>query len=287
MADPRVVVITGASAGIGAALARSLGAHGDRLALAGRRSAELERVAGEAKGAGATAALAVPTDVTRRGDVERLRDRALEAFGGIDVWVNNAGRGITRAALELSDADFDEMMAVNVKSALYGMQAVIPYFVGQGRGHVINVSSFLGRVPVASFRSAYSAAKSALNALTANVRMDLASRAPGVEVSLVMPGIVTTVFARNALGAPPDAVGMRPGGAMQPQTPEQVALVIAGLIDRPAAEVYTHPALAEVARRYFVDVAAFETEVAARAVAAGAPGGSAAGGPARPPGRTA
>jgi short-subunit dehydrogenase len=270
MPDARVVVITGASAGIGAALARACAARGDRVVLAARRREELERVAAGAKAAGASAALAVPTDVTKRDEIERLRDRAIAEFGRIDVWVNNAGRGITRPTLELSDADFDTMMAVNVKSALYGMQAVIPHFVERGAGHVINISSFLGRVPIATFRSVYSAAKAALNSLTANVRVDLAARAPGVHVSLVMPGIVSTDFARNALQAAPGAPGMRPSGALASQSADDVAGVIVRLIDHPAAEVYTNPALPDVARRYIADVAAFEAEAAARAAAGGA-----------------
>jgi NADP-dependent 3-hydroxy acid dehydrogenase YdfG len=76
----------------------------------------------------------VRTDVTKRSDVERLRDRALEAFGRVDVWVNNAGRGIDRSVLELTEQDLDEMMEVNVKSALYGMQAVVPHFQERGPG---------------------------------------------------------------------------------------------------------------------------------------------------------
>src|SRR5438094_815414 len=151
----RTIVITGASAGIGAAIARRLGRDGNRVALAARRAEPLEAVAAES-GAGA---LAVVADVTRREDVERLRDEAIRAFGGVDVWINNAGRGITRSVLDLTDADLDEMMSVNVKSALYGMQAIVPYFVERGRGHLINISSFLARVPIAAHRSAYNAAK--------------------------------------------------------------------------------------------------------------------------------
>ena len=150
--DGRVVVITGASAGIGAALAQRLATEGHGLVLGARRAVELRP-----ESRGASAAHAVETDVTRRADVERLRDEAIDAFGGFDVWVNNAGRGITRSVLDLSDEDVDEMIAVNPKSALYGMQAAVPHFIERGRGHLINVSSFLGRVPLATFRSAYSA----------------------------------------------------------------------------------------------------------------------------------
>lgn len=255
----RVVVITGASGGIGAALARELGAGGRSLVLAARRGDALRRVADEALARGAPAAVPVETDVTRRRDVERLRDSALEAFGRFDVWVNNAGRGITRPALELTDEDFDEMMAVNVKSALYGMQVAVPHFVERGEGHLVNVSSFLGRVPIATVRSAYNAAKAALNSLTANVRMDLRRRAPGVHVSLVMPGVVTTDFARNVRG---DATFQPITGGAGTQTAEEVAALIARLIEQPAPELYTNPAQPEMMRRYYEDVGAFEEQMA-------------------------
>src|SRR5881275_2391603 len=85
------------------------------------------------------------------------------------------------------------------------MQAAAVHFMEQGSGHIINVSSFLGRLPLALHRSAYNAAKAALNSLTANLRGELRTRAPDVHVTLVMPGMVSTEFALNALGAPPDA----------------------------------------------------------------------------------
>ncbi len=262
----RVVVVTGASGGIGAALARRLGGRGDRLVLAARRAEALARVAEET----GTDALPVVTDVTRRDEVERLRDEAVRAFGRVDVWVNNAGRGISRPVMELTDDDFDEMMRVNVKSALYGMQAVVPHFEANGRGHLVNVSSFLGRVPLATHRSAYNAAKAALNALTANLRVDLRARHPGIHVSLVMPGVVSTEFAAHALGA--DGPAPPPAGAMRPQTAEEVAVRIEDLLDHPRAELYTNPAGPEIARRYFEDVEAFEVEAAREAaLAASAP----------------
>ncbi|HJQ40562.1 MAG TPA: SDR family oxidoreductase [Thermoanaerobaculia bacterium] len=256
MADGRVVVITGASSGIGAALAVRLGREGHRLVLAARNAEKLRAVAVEAAPEGF--ALPVPTDVTRRDEVERLRDTALERFGAIDVWVNNAGRGIARPVLELTDEDVDEMIAVNVKSALYGMQAIVPYFVERGRGHVINVSSMLGRLPAAPWRSAYSAAKAALNSLSSNVRMDLRQKGvKDVHVSVVMPGMVSTDFGLNAKhskGPPP-----RPAAHMpQPQTVDVVVQVLADLIERPRAEVYTNPAGAIAVQRYVQDVGAFE-----------------------------
>jgi len=254
MSSPRVVVITGASSGIGATLAVRLGAAAHRLVLAARREAELADVAGRAK----TDTLVVPTDVTKRGEVERLRDRAIAKFGHVDVWINNAGRGITKPVLELTDEEFDSMMSVNVKSALYGMQAIVPHFKTRGRGHVINVSSFLSRVPFATYRSAYNAAKAALNALTANARVDLARTHPGVRVTLVMPGLVSTEFGSHALGGSPPLPA-----TVESQTAEEVAAAIAAVIEHPAAEVYTNPRQRAVAVKYFEDVAAFEQQAMA------------------------
>ena len=251
MSVSKVIVITGASSGIGATLAKQLAPQGHRLVLAARREKELSEVAEQC----GPEALAVVTDVTRRSDVERLRDRAIEKLGQVDVWINNAGRGIGKRVLDLTDEDVDEMITVNLKSALYGMQAILPHFVERGTGHLINISSFLGRVPMATVRSAYSAAKAALNSLTANLRMDLRDH-PGIHISLVMPGLVTTDFARNALGGTPTTAP--PPGAMRPQTPEEAAAAIAKLIDHPVPEIFTNPALAEIARRYYEDVGAFE-----------------------------
>jgi len=257
--DNKVVVITGASSGIGAALAGLLASRDHQVILTARRERELKNVAKKA-GHGAVATVA---DVTNRADVQRVKDEALKLCGKIDVWINNAGRGITRPVLELSDDDLDEMIRVNLKSALYGMQAIVPYFKRQGQGHLINISSFLGQVPLVSFRSAYSAAKAALNVLTANLRMDLREQFPDIHVSLVMPGVVLTDFHKNALGSMPrkKSGGSAPTNA---QTAEEVATTIALLIDHPKSEIYTNPASAELARRYHEDIDAFEKGLLSR-----------------------
>jgi short-subunit dehydrogenase len=248
----KVIVITGASSGIGAELARRLAAQGHRLVLAARRREELEAVAEQC----GPETLAVVTDVRRRGDVEHLLERVLDKRGQVDVWINNAGRGIARRVMELTDEDVDEMMAVNLKSALYGMQVIVPHFMEAGEGHLINVSSFLSRVPLATIRSAYSAAKAALSSLTANLRMDLREEFPNIHVSLVMPGLVATEFAGNSLGGTPAVAP--PPGALKPQSAEDVASAIANLIENPVPEIYTNPALAGIVRRYYDDVGAFE-----------------------------
>ena len=253
----QVVVITGASSGIGAALAAQLAARGDKVVLGARREQELSQVAGSI----GAHAVAVVTDVTRRKDVERLRDRALEKYSHIDVWVNNAGRGIGRKVLELSDQDIEEMLAVNLLSAIYGMQAVVPHFQTRGEGHLINVSSFLSRVPFATYRSIYSASKSALNMLTAQLRLDLARDYPNIHVSLVIPGFVATPFAQSALwGTPAPTPATGPQGS---QTADEVASAIIGLIEHPVPELYTNPGSAETARRYSQDVVTFEASMSA------------------------
>ena len=257
MADERVAVITGASSGIGAALARRLGRNNFRLVLAARRAAALRAVAADIGGG----CRSVVADVTKREDVNRLRDEAVTAFGGVDVWVNNAGRGINASVLELTDEQFDEMMAVNVKSALYGMQAIVPHFQERGGGHLINVSSFLSRVPIATYRSAYNAAKAALNALTANLRMDLRQSFPRIHVSLVMPGMVTTEFARNAIGGTP-AVTWASSSGPPIQSADDVAAAIDSLIASPREELYTQRGQPDTVVRYFQDVGAFERGLA-------------------------
>lgn len=248
----KVIVITGASSGIGAELARQLGRQGHRLVLGARRRMELRAVAGEIEGEVVT----VPADVSLRINVERLRDEALKAFGHVDVWVNNAGRGINRSVLELSDEDVDDILAINLKSVLYGIQAIVPHFIERGTGHLINVSSFLGRVPLASHRSIYSAAKAAVNSLTTNLRTDLAAAHPDIHVSLVMPGVVTTDFARNVRGATPQ--GPVPVSTMPFQSPEEVAAQMVELIAHPVPELYTNPASLPIVRRFYEDAGSFE-----------------------------
>jgi NAD(P)-dependent dehydrogenase (short-subunit alcohol dehydrogenase family) len=226
----RVVVVTGASAGIGAALAEELARRGARLALVARRKEKLEEVARSVGGD----AQVVPADVTRREAVLAARDAVLARFGRIDAWVNNAGRGITKPVEALGDDDLDQMFRDNLKSALYGMQAVLPHMKSRGQGTIVNVSSMLGRVPFASIRSAYSASKAALGSLTESLRFELAKDHPGIRVVLVFPGVVATDFGNNALFGGPDSrtlPGAQPAG--------EVARAIADAIRGGPLDVYT------------------------------------------------
>jgi len=251
----RVVVITGASAGIGAALAATVAQRGGRPVLVARHRAALEAVAARCAG---RADVRV-ADVTRRAEVEAVVSATLHARGRIDVWVNNAGRGITRVVSQLTDEDFDEMMTVNVKSVLYAMQAVLPHFRARRAGHIINVSSMLGRAPFVPFRSAYSAAKHAVNGLTVNLRLELAQEFPDIVVAAVHPGIVATEFGNKALHGGPDSRQL-PGA----QSAEEVAAIIADMMDTRQVDVYTRPEARQAVAAYFAadDMAAVERRAA-------------------------
>lgn len=237
----QVVVITGASSGIGAAVAERMSRDGMALGLVARRPDALAAVISRC----GSETLAIVADMTVRAEAERAVAEAIAHFGHIDVWINNVGRGITRSALALTDDDIDEMIRVNVKSALYGMQAVLPHFTARGHGHLINVSSVLGRRPMVAFRSAYSGAKHFLNALTANVREELAASHPGIAVSLVSPGVVRTAFGLNAVHGGPDSHTLP-----NAQSAEEVADVIAAVTTSRAPDVYTRAGVKQMVLGY-------------------------------------
>ena len=241
----KVIVITGSSAGIGAAVAAHLAKEGASLGLIARRADVLAEVA-QACGPNA---LPVVADVTNRAAVQMAVKTVIDKFGHIDVWINNAGQGITRQPTQLTGEDIDDMIRVNVKSVLYGMQEVLPHFMAQGNGHIINVSSMLGRVPFALQRSAYSAAKHFMNSLTANFRTEVQATHPGIQFSLVSPGVVRTLFGLSA----------RNGGMDSRQIPDsqsavEVAEVIAGVIRSRLPDVYTRPGSAARVAGYYATV---------------------------------
>jgi short-subunit dehydrogenase len=253
----KVVVVTGASAGIGAELGQQLAAKGAKVVLAARRKAELDAVAAAI---GGERALAVVTDVTKRSDVERVAQAAVERFGRIDVWVNNAGRGISRSVADLTDEDLDAMWTINMKSVVYGIQAVLPHFKARNAGQIINVSSGLSRAPLAPVRAAYGAAKAAVNLLTASLRVELSKTHPGIHVTLLLPGVVATEFGVNSMG-----VGIVDNRKLQGAQPvADAAKAIVDVIESPKPEAYTSAFIAGVVERYVREPQVVEGEIAAR-----------------------
>jgi short-subunit dehydrogenase len=184
--------------------------------------------------------------MTRREDARRVVAEAIQQFGRVDIWLNNVGRGITRVPSELTDDDIDDMMQINVKTALYGMQEILPHFKERGAGHLINVSSMLGRIPSVPFRSAYNGAKHFLGALTANFRAEVQETHPTILVSLVSPGVVRTDFGKNARHGGLDSKDI-PGG----QDVAEVAPVIVGVMESPRPDVYTRPGSHDRVVTYF------------------------------------
>jgi short-subunit dehydrogenase len=241
----KVVVITGASGGIGEAVALELASRGASLALIARREEALREVAARC----GSNVVPIVADMTRREDVKRSVDEVLVRFGHVDVWINNVGQGISRMPSELTDEDIDDVMRVNVKSALYGMQEILPHFKARGEGQVINVSSMLGRIPLALVRSAYNGAKHFLNALTANFRMEHAESHPGIVFTLVSPGVVRTDFGKNAMHGGPDSRQLP-----YSQSAEEVAAVIADVIESRRNDVYTRSGSRERVVDYYSTV---------------------------------
>jgi short-subunit dehydrogenase len=147
---------------------------------------------------------------------------------------------------ELTDDDIDDMVTINIKSVVYGIQAVLPHMKQRGHGQIVTISSGLSRFPFAAQRSAYSAAKAGVNLLMGSLRMELRATHPGIHCTTVMPGVVATEFGSRALHGGVDS-RVIPGA----QPVDEVATVIANVIETPVAEVYTRPQMRELAAKYF------------------------------------
>jgi short-subunit dehydrogenase len=210
----KTVIITGASAGIGAATAQAFAAAGAHVVLAARDETRLEAVASEIAGQ----ALVVPTDVSDRQAVDRLVEQTIATFGGIDIVINNAGVGLAAPVATLSADDFERALAVDVFGPLALTQAVLPHMRRDG-GQLIYVSSVVG-LRALPYLGGYAAAKAALDRLTEALRVEL--RDTGITVTLVRPGSTHTGFAQKRLGSGREQRRV----SSRTATPEQVARAI-------------------------------------------------------------
>jgi NADP-dependent 3-hydroxy acid dehydrogenase YdfG len=200
----KVVVITGASSGLGEATARLLSAQGAGVVLGARRADRLQSLASELTGRGGKA-LAVTTDVTRRDQVKKLVDAAVQTFGRIDAMINNAGI-MPRAPLErLTIDDWERTIDINIKGVLYGIAAALPHMKQQKAGHMIFVSSVAGHKVGPDF-AVYAASKFAVRVLAEGPRQEV--KPYNIRTTVISPGAVATELP-NSVTEPDLAQGIR------------------------------------------------------------------------------
>jgi len=218
----RVLLITGASSGIGEATALAAAGEGMRLVLAARREEELQRVSARVEEIGAEA-LVCPTDVRARDQVERLVAAAEQRFGRVDALLANAGIGRPQWAHEIADADVLSLMEVNLLGVIRCAQAVLPDMLARESGHIVTVSSVAAGLAVP--RSAvYAATKAGVHRYCEGLRREVRPR--GIEVTDVLPGVIATPMTANLRGWPKSPV-------------ERVARTIIGVLRRPRPWVVT------------------------------------------------
>lgn len=184
----KVVVITGASSGLGEAAARHLSALGATVVLGARRMDRIRALADALNGQGGKA-LAFETDVTRRDAVQRLVDAAVSAYGRIDVMINNAGLMPNSPLERLKVEDWERMVDVNIKGVLYGIAAALPVMQRQKSGHIVNVASVAGH-KIRPGGAVYAATKHAVRALSEGLRQEV--KPYNIRTTIISPGAVAT-----------------------------------------------------------------------------------------------
>lgn len=225
----KVIVVTGASQGIGRSLAQKLAHGGAQVVLAARSTDALSALEKDLPGT-----RAIPTDMRSPESIRELIEKTVALFGRIDILVNNAGQGMYGPVEHIDIDGYKSIMELNVYGPLRAMELVIPRMRAHGGGMIVNVSSKVSKNYFPHL-AAYASTKYALNALSLTARQELA--ADGIIVSVMHPKMTATDFGKNAIGARPDFATRRP--AMDVDTPDQVADVIIGLIrsELPEAEM--------------------------------------------------
>jgi len=190
----QVVVVTGASMGIGEAIAKVFANEGASIVMLSRDTARLE--AARARIGHSERTLALACDVRHREEIDRVVGLTMHHFGRIDVWINNAGHGLVDSVSAMDMAACREMFETNLFGAISAMQAVLPVMKQQGNGTIVNISSVAGHVPLA-YSAGYSGTKFAMNAMGKAARIELRKR--NINVLTVCPGFVRTDFSTNAV----------------------------------------------------------------------------------------
>jgi NADP-dependent 3-hydroxy acid dehydrogenase YdfG len=200
--EGKVVLITGASTGIGAEVAKHLAARGAKVALAARRKSMLDAVVDEIVAAGGKAA-AYTLDVTDKAQFGQVVDAAVADFGTLDVLINNAGLMPIRPMAEVNTDEWDAMIDVNLKGTLYGIASVLPRFIEQKRGHIINLSSVAGVKVFAPGGTVYSGTKFAVSAISEGLRQEVGG---DIRVTCIEPGAVESDLKLSTSGTAKDTV---------------------------------------------------------------------------------
>jgi short-subunit dehydrogenase len=225
--DGSVVVVTGATSGIGRATVRELTARGARLVLVARDADELEATAAECR-----EALVCPADVADEDAVERVAQLAVERFGRIDGWVNSAGVEMFGAFLDVPTADIRRVLEVDLLGTVHGCRAALSRMVEQGHGVVVNLSSILGIV-AQPYGVGYTMAKFAIRGLGSCLRQELRlAGVRGVDVCTVLPTAIDTPIWQHAA----NLTGRRVRAMVPPLPPERVASAIVARLRRPRRE---------------------------------------------------
>jgi NADP-dependent 3-hydroxy acid dehydrogenase YdfG len=225
--EGKVVVITGASSGLGEATARHLASKGASVFLGARRMARLQTVVADIQRAGGQAA-AMQVDVTRRAEVDAFVQAATEKFGRMDVLVNNAGL-MALAPIEKTLVDeWDRMVDINIKGVLYGIAAALPVFARQKGGHIINIASVAGH-KVSMGGAVYCATKHAVRAISEGIRQEV----DGIRTTIISPGAVQSELPLG-ISDPDTAAHIKAFYRQQAIPADAVARAIAYAIEQPA-----------------------------------------------------